>query len=70
LWKQVRRMTGFLAEVGRGRWAPGKAKDFIEKPSRDLAQYTAPPSGLFLEKVIYPQDTFDETLRPVIFLGR
>jgi tRNA pseudouridine38-40 synthase len=70
LWKQVRRMTGFLAEVGRGRWPPGKAKDFFEKPSRDLAPFTAPPSGLFLEKVLYPQDTFDETLRPVIFLGR
>jgi tRNA pseudouridine38-40 synthase len=70
LWKQVRRMTGFLAEVGRGRWAPGKAKDFFERPSRDLAPFTAPPSGLFLERVLYPQDTFDDSLNPVLFLGR
>src|SRR5258708_2499378 len=60
LWKQVSRMTGFLAEVGRGRWAPGKAKDFFEKPSRELAPFTAPPSGLFLERVLYPQDTFND----------
>jgi tRNA pseudouridine38-40 synthase len=70
LWKQVRRMTGFLAEVGRGRWAPGKAKDFFEKPSRDLAPFTAPPSGLFLERVIYQQDTFDDAIKGVISLGR
>jgi tRNA pseudouridine38-40 synthase len=70
LWKQVRRMTGFLAEVGRGHWAPGKAKDFLEKPSRELAAFTAPPSGLFLEKVLYGPDRFEEAPKPVLYLGR
>jgi tRNA pseudouridine38-40 synthase len=57
LWKMVRRLTGTLVEIGRGN---AKIEDFaqlIEDPKNgsnlEPARLTAPPSGLFLERVIY-----------------
>jgi len=53
LWKMVRRIVGTLVEVGRGKMTPDQVADFLTKPSREPARLTAPPSGLFLEKVDY-----------------
>lgn len=53
LWKMVRRLVGVLVEVGRGRISLEKVEEFMEFPSKEPARYTAPPSGLFLEKVAY-----------------
>jgi tRNA pseudouridine38-40 synthase len=57
LWKMVRRLVGSLVEVGRGN---ARVEDFarlIEEPqngsSLEPARLTAPPSGLFLERVTY-----------------
>jgi tRNA pseudouridine38-40 synthase len=48
LWKMVRRLVGALVETGRGLPLPA-----------DPARVTAPPSGLFLERVFYPGDARD-----------
>lgn len=53
LWKMVRRITGVLVEVGRGNMSPDTVEGFLETPSREPAKFTAPPSGLFLERVEY-----------------
>lgn len=53
LWKMVRRIVGVLVEVGRGRMTVETVKLFLESPSREPGRFTAPPSGLFLEKVEY-----------------
>jgi len=57
LWKMVRRLVGTLVEVGRGSATIGDFKQLIELPRQksklDPARVTAPPSGLFLEKIIY-----------------
>ena len=53
LWKQVRRMVGVLAEIGRGKLAEKDLIYFLEHNSPTPANYTAPPSGLFLARVIY-----------------
>lgn len=53
LWKMVRRMVGVLVEVGRGRMTEENVRQFLLSPSREPARLTAPPSGLFLEKVEY-----------------
>jgi tRNA pseudouridine38-40 synthase len=53
LWKMVRRVAGVLVEVGRGRMSPDTVEGFLDKPSREPAKFTAPPAGLFLEKVEY-----------------
>jgi hypothetical protein len=29
-------------------------------------QPTAPPSGLFLERILYPRETFDRPLEPIV----
>ena len=53
LWKMVRRIVGVLVEVGRGRMDVETVELFLDRPSREPARFTAPPSGLFLEKVEY-----------------
>ena len=55
LWKQVRRMTGVLVEVGRGKLSSGRCRFFFRIKSDIPAKLTAPPSGLFLEKVYYKE---------------
>jgi len=54
LWKMVRRLVGALVEAGRGQPLPD-----------DPARVTAPPSGLFLERVFYSGDTRDQPARGV-----
>jgi tRNA pseudouridine38-40 synthase len=53
LWKMVRRMVGALVEVGRGNVTSGELKQLLSASSSKPAAWTAPPSGLFLEKVDY-----------------
>ena len=53
LWKMIRRMTGTLVEVGRGNLAPDSIAALLARPSREPARWTAPPSGLFLARVVY-----------------
>ena len=59
LWKMVRRLVGALVEVGRGPLSAGDFKVLMRPSSAasekrfDVAKHTAPPSGLFLERVVY-----------------
>ena len=58
LWKMVRKIVSYLAEVGRGT-AP------IDLTAlREPWQPTAPPSGLFLEAITYGEK-FDRPLQPI-----
>ncbi len=59
LWKMVRRMVGVLVEIGRGGLPATAVRTFLAGGSAAPARLTAPPSGLFLERVYYqgePQD--------------
>jgi tRNA pseudouridine38-40 synthase len=53
LWKMVRRLAGALVEVGRGNLDSADVEKFLRQKSGEPAKWTAPPSGLFLEKVRY-----------------
>ncbi len=53
LWKMVRRIVGVLAEVGRGAIVPRDVARLFAEDSGVPARLTAPPSGLFLERVFY-----------------
>ena len=53
LWKMVRRIVGVLVEVGRGKMSENDIQFFLGNKSNVPAKYTAPPSGLFLEKPVY-----------------
>jgi len=56
LWKMVRRLVGTLVEAGRGSLDVPAVRAMLNErsQSRRAAEWTAPPSGLFLEKVVYP----------------
>ena len=53
LWKMVRRIVGMLAEVGRGDLTYDAFERLLKFNSDVPAKFTAPPSGLFLEQVLY-----------------
>jgi len=63
LWKMVRRIVGVLAEIGRGGLEPDAAATFLADGSAAPARLTAPPSGLFLERVYYKGDQRGDPLR-------
>jgi tRNA pseudouridine38-40 synthase len=52
--RMVRRIVGVLVQVGIGALPPEAMRRFLSDIVDDPAQWTAPPSGLFLEKVVYP----------------
>ncbi len=66
LWKQVRRIIGVLVEVGRGKLTEKDLVYFLEHNSPTPAKYTAPPSGLFLEGVVYDDEKFSNMFYPTI----
>lgn len=53
LRNMIRIIVGTLIEVGRGRIRKEEIPSIIKSKNRDLAGPTAPPQGLFLEKVYY-----------------
>ena len=66
LWKMVRRIVGMLAEVGRGNLTYDAFERLLKFKSDVPAKFTAPPSGLFLEKVLYPGDKPPKTAAALI----
>jgi tRNA pseudouridine38-40 synthase len=56
LWRMVRRIIGVLVKVGTGEVSHGDFRKLLEgrcSPKLDVAAWTAPASGLFLERVRY-----------------
>lgn len=62
----MRRLVGTIAEVGRGKLSIKEVEKFLMVKSDIPAKLTAPPSGLFLERVFYPGDTPLQTLEPTL----
>jgi tRNA U38,U39,U40 pseudouridine synthase TruA len=61
----VRKLVACLVEVGRGEIKPEQVEAMIRKP-REPFQPTAPPSGLFLEAIVYPNEAFTRPLVPLV----
>jgi len=53
LYKMVRSLAGVLVAVGEGRLAPAAVGEMLATGRRTPAVQTAPPQGLFLERVWY-----------------
>lgn len=66
LWNMVRRMVGVIAAVGRQKLPLSEARSFLTETSTIPAQLTAPPSGLFLERVYYHGEKPLTTLTPML----
>ncbi len=73
LWKMVRRIVGVLVEVGRGKLGVAEVAKIMAANGASVAEFTAPPSGLSLEKVTYgvpastqtaPREGFRADARP------
>lgn len=68
LWKMVRRIVGLAVEAGRDTITRKDIELMLKAYSEVPARHTAPPSGLFLEKVLYEDDTLPEIRTPVCLL--
>lgn len=53
LYNMVRIMTGTLVSVAKGSILPDQIPDIIDSRDRNRAGMTAPPEGLYLNKVTY-----------------
>lgn len=53
----VRIMAGTLVDVGRGRFVPEHIAGLLSEPDRQRSGVTAPPQGLSLLQVVYPDES-------------
>lgn len=56
LYNMVRIMVGLLLRVGRGKLTPDGVTAILDGRDRTLAPDTAPPYGLYLQRVEYDRD--------------
>ena len=66
LWRMVRRIVGVVVRIGLGELEPEIVHQFLGKTNGSTGQWTAPASGLFLERVLYAGDAPPSTMAPVI----
>jgi tRNA pseudouridine38-40 synthase len=65
LWKMVRKLVSFLVEIGRRNFVPSDLQNRFAADAEPF-QPTAPPSGLFLEAILYEGDQFGRPLEAVV----
>ena len=53
--QQVRRTMGVLLDVGRGACGPARVAQLLAQPVLGSAEHAAPPEGLYLMDVVYPE---------------
>jgi len=70
LWKMVRRVVGVLAQVGMGTLPIETVNQFLEKPPAEVGQWTAPAAGLFLERVLYTEESQSNEIWPAVSVHR
>lgn len=58
LYGMVRLLVGMLVEVGTGARSPTEFTEIWQQQRRDLVKYAAPPQGLCLLRVGYPEFPF------------
>ncbi|MHD0397093.1 tRNA pseudouridine(38-40) synthase TruA [Staphylococcus simulans] len=51
LYNMVRVLVAFLIEVGKGKRSPDEVPGLLEAKDRNQVPFTAPPEGLYLEKI-------------------
>jgi tRNA pseudouridine38-40 synthase len=66
LLHMVRNIAGVLWQVGEGVRPPGWVGDLLAEGDRSLAGRTAPPEGLYLVSVHYPNNEFPVAQPPAL----
>jgi tRNA pseudouridine38-40 synthase len=67
VWRMVRRLVGVLVKLGLGEITKDDLSRLLEgktDPKLDVAAWTAPASGLFLDRVVYKQPRITGEQRP------
>lgn len=64
LYNMVRAIVGTLTEIGRGRNRPEFMAEVIRSMDRSRAGMTAPPTGLYLVQVDYPNELLTRAESP------
>ncbi|MCS6885463.1 MAG: tRNA pseudouridine(38-40) synthase TruA [Acidobacteriota bacterium] len=68
LWKMVRRLVGALVAVGRKTLSIAEFSQLLQGYTDPrIAEWTAPPSGLFLTQVLYKGDSRQNGIKPVLW---
>lgn len=67
LYNMVRAIAGTLMQVGRGAWPEAKVADVLAALDRKHAGPTAPPEGLYLWRVTYPDPWALPADEPALF---
>ncbi|MEX0283189.1 MAG: tRNA pseudouridine(38-40) synthase TruA [Paracoccaceae bacterium] len=62
LHNQVRSFVGTLERVGAGAWSPEDVRTALEACDRSACGPVAPPQGLYLAGVGYPDDPFTRSM--------
>lgn len=65
LWKMVRKIIAALVEVGRGTMKVEQFGGLLDQSAENFSP-TAPPSGLFLEAIVYPGEVFERPLTAIV----
>lgn len=68
LWKMVRKLISYFVEVGRGSLPASDIQSRLHAKGEPWAP-TAPPSGLFLEAILYERERFDRPVVPIVPVG-
>jgi tRNA pseudouridine38-40 synthase len=69
LWKMVRRLVGTMVKAGLGEISLPEVEKYLASYHLGTGEWTAPASGLFLEKVIYPGDPFPGPIQPAVYFA-
>jgi tRNA pseudouridine38-40 synthase len=67
LWKMVRRLVGSIVEIGKGNLTENEFERMLRTAEGTAAAWTAPASGLFLEKVAYTDADVSGPLQPLLW---
>ncbi|WP_342388335.1 tRNA pseudouridine(38-40) synthase TruA [Salinicoccus bachuensis] len=62
LYNMVRILVAYVLEVGQGRWKASRTPHIIEAKDRTLVPKTAPPEGLYLERVFLDEASRNQAL--------
>ena len=60
LRNMVRAIIGTMLEIGYAKIEPKDIKKIIFKKDRSAAGFSVPAKGLFLQKIVYPNNIFHE----------
>jgi tRNA pseudouridine38-40 synthase len=69
LWKMVRKLVAYLVEIGRGTIPGDDISKRLQSGGENFSP-TAPPSGLFLEAILYDGNGFQKPLAPIVPVRR